>query len=232
MINFKSKKEIAKVLQYTNCYSNTTKKEMIEHLEICRKYGFNAAMVSPCYVPLAKEYLKGTDIKVASTVNFPTANDSLEMKLAAEKELIKAGVDEFDFPPFPGYLLGGEEDLFYNEIKQVVNLAHQHGVKVKAMLEFGFLNEQQKIRAVELACQAGIDWVKNSSGGGAGGSAANVEDIKLMKAHIFGNTRIKASGKVNSLEKLKALFAAGAELAGTSSAPQIMEGVIGDEQAY
>ena len=43
---------------------------------------------------------------------------------------------------------------------------------------------------------------------------------------------MKVSGKVNSLEKMKALFEAGAELVGTSSATQIVDGLVGDENAY
>lgn len=232
MINFNDKKAVAKAIQFTDVSSNVTKKGILEHLEICKKYGFDAAMVPPCYVSLCKAYLEGTGIKVASILNFPAANDTLEMKMAALKELINAGVDEFDFPPFPGYLLGGQDDLYFEEMKAITDYSHQHGVKVKAMLEFGFLNEEQKIKAVQLACKANIDWVKNSSGWGPGGSAATVEDVKLMKKHLSGISRIKVSGKVNSLEKLKALFEAGAELAGTSSAPLIMEGLIGAEDAY
>lgn len=231
-MNFDDKKKIASVIQFTNVSPTLTKEGLIKHLELCKKYGFNAAMIPPCYVSFAKEYLQGTNIKVASILNFPTANDSLSMKMAALKALIADGVDEFDFPPNPGYLLGGQEDLYFEEMRQVTEYAHQHGVGVKVMLEFGFLNHQQKIRAIELACKANVDWIKNSSGWGEGGSAATVEDVELIKKYMFGSSRIKVSGKVNSLKKLTALMAAGAELAGTSSAVQIIEDLIADENAY
>ncbi|PKM64741.1 MAG: deoxyribose-phosphate aldolase [Firmicutes bacterium HGW-Firmicutes-20] len=232
MINFNDKKAVASVLQFTNVNPTLTKKELIEHLELCKEYVFNAAMIPPCYVSFAKDYLKGTSIKVASILNFPTANDSLSMKMAALEQLVADGVDEFDFPPNPGYLIGGQEDLYFEEMKQITEYAHQHGVGVKVMLEFGFLNEQQKIRAVELACKANVDWLKNSSGWGEGGSAATVEDVILIKKHMFGISKIKVSGKVNSLEKLIALMEAGASLAGTSSAVKIMQGLVGDVKAY
>ena len=232
MINFNNKQEVASILQFTNVNPTLTKEELIDPLELCKKYGFNAAMIPPCYVSFAKSYLKDTNIKVASIINFPTANDSLAMKMAALKELIKDGVDEFDFPPNPGYLMGGQEDLYFQEMKQIVDYSHKHGVQVKVMLELGFLNNQQKIKAVELACKANVDWIKNSSGWGPGGSAATVEDVELIKANMFGNSKIKVSGKVNSLEKLKALIDAGASLAGTSSAILIIEGLVGDSSAY
>ena len=232
MIDFNDRKQVASVLQFTNVQPTLTKEGLIEHLELCKKYEFNAAMIPPCYVSFAKSYLKDTPIKVASILNFPTANDSLAMKMAALKELIKDGVDEFDFPPNPGYLIGNQEDLYFEELTQIIEYSHAHNVQVKVMLEFGFLNEKQKIRAVELACKANVDWIKNSSGWGPGGSAATVEDVTLIKKHLSGNSKIKVSGKVNSLDKLKSLMEAGAALAGTSSAIKIVEGLVGDEAAY
>ena len=73
--------------------------------------------------------------------------------------------------------IGGEEKAYFEEMKQIVEVAHASGVIVKSMLEFGFLNEEQKKKAAQLACEAGIDWVKQSSGWGVGGCAATVEDV-------------------------------------------------------
>lgn len=232
MIDFNNKKQVAKAIQYTNVNPNLTKEGLLKHLETCVKYDFDAAMIAPCYVALAKDVLKGTGIKVATTLNFPQANDTLEMKLAALKALIKVGPDEFDFPPNPGFLIGGMEKEYFEEMQQIVEVSHASGVAVKAMLEFGFLTEEQKLRAARLACEAGIDWVKQSSGWGVGGCAATVEDVKILKANIHLPCRVKVSGKVNTLEKMKEMFAAGAELVGTSSGPSICDGLVGDPNAY
>lgn len=232
MIDFNNKKEIAKAIQYTNVNPDLTREGMLKHLETCAKYEFDAAMVAPYYVPLAKEFLRGTGIKVATTLNFPMANDTLDMKLAALKELIKIDPDEFDFPPNPGLLIGGNEKEYFEEMKEIVRISHESGIVVKAMLEFGFLNEEEKVRATQLAYEAGIDWVKQSSGWGIGGCAATVEDVRILKDNIKEPCRVKVSGKVNSLEKMRDLFVAGAELVGTSSGPAIMEGLEGDIDAY
>ncbi len=232
MIDFNDRKQVAKAIQYTNVNPDLTKEGMMKHLETCMKYNFQAAMVAPCYVRLAKEVLKGTEIQVASTLNFPMANDTLEMKLAALKELIKTGVDQFDFPPNPGLLIGGFEEEYYEEMRQIVEISHASGVIVKSMLEFGFLNEEQKVKAAQLAYKAGIDWVKQSSGWGIGGCAATIEDVKILKDNIKAPCRVKVSGKVNTLEKMKAMFEAGAELVGTSSGPEIVDGLEGDINAY
>ena len=170
MIDFNDKKQVAKAIQYTNVNPNLTREGLLKHLDVCMKYDFQAAMIAPCYISLAKDVLKGTGIQVASTLNFPQANDTLDMKLAALKEMIKTGVDQFDFPPNPGLLIGGEEKADYPA--------------------------ELRVGDISLPC------------------------------------RVKVSGKVNSLEKMKMMFEAGAELVGTSSGPEIIEGLIGDPNAY
>lgn len=99
------------------------------------------------------------------------------------------------------FLLGGLDELYFNELKEVTHIAHDLGMKVKAMLEFGFITEEaMKIKATRYAYEAGIDWVKQSSGWGKGGCAATVEDVQLLKANIQAPCRVKVSGKVNTLE--------------------------------
>ena len=223
MIDFNDKRQVAKAIQYTNVNPNLTRDGMLKHLETCMKYDFQAAMVAPCYIELAKDVLKGTGIQVASTLNFPIANDTLPMKIAALKEMIKTGVDQFDFPPNPGLLLGGEEKAYFEEMRQIVEVAHASGVIVKAMLEFGYITTPElKKKAAQLACEAGIDFIEKGAS----------EGVKILKENITLPCRVKVSGKVNTLEKMKTMFEAGAELVGTSSGPAIVDGLVGDINAY
>lgn len=233
MIDFTDPAAVAKAIQYTNVSPDLTRDGLLAHLEQSAHYGFDAAMVGPCWVPLAKDVLAGTGVRVASTLNFPMANDTLAMKLAALRELAAAGADEFDFPPNPGYLLGGMEAEYRHELDEIVSAAHAEGLVVKAMLEFGFLpTAELKVAATRAAYEAGIDWVKQSSGWGKGGCEATTADVALLAANIQAPCRVKVSGKVNTREKMEALFAAGAELVGTSSGPAIVDGITGDPNAY
>ncbi|TCL06760.1 deoxyribose-phosphate aldolase [Sodalis ligni] len=233
MIDFNDPKQVAKAIQFTNVNADLTRDLLLAHLDACMEFQFDAAMIAPCWVSLAKDVLKGSGVRVATTVNFPQANDTTAMKVAVVRELAKEGADEFDFPPNPGFLLSGMEDAYFNELKEVTHIAHDLGMKVKAMLEFGFITEEaMKIKAARYACDAGIDWVKQSSGWGKGGCAATVEDVRLLKENIRLPCRVKVSGKVNTLEKMKAMFEAGAELVGTSSGPELVKGLAGDINNY
>ncbi|MBK1664310.1 deoxyribose-phosphate aldolase [Rhodospirillum rubrum] len=233
MIDFADKRQVALAIQYTNVNPDLTREGLLAHVRTCADYGFHAAMIGPCWVALAKEALKGTGVRVASTVNFPMANDTLAMKLAVVRLLAKEGADEFDFPPNPGLLLGGQEEAYAEELREMARVAHEEGMQIKAMLEFGYITTTPlKIKAAQYAFAAGIDWVKQSSGWGKGGCVATEEDVALLKATVEAPCRVKVSGKVNTLEKMKSLFAAGAELVGTSSGPAIVDGLTGDPNAY
>jgi deoxyribose-phosphate aldolase len=231
-IDFTDRSQVAGAIQYTNVNPDVTREGVLAHLQTCVDYGFHAAMIGPCWASLAREVLRGTSVRVATTLNFPQANDTLAMKIAALRELARTGAQEFDFPPNPGHLIGGMEAEYAAELREIASVAHGEGLVVKAMLEFGFLSDEQKARAARLASEAGIDWVKQSSGWGRGGIAATVEDVAVLRANITPPCRVKVSGKVNTLEKMRALFEAGAELVGTSSGPAIVEGTVGDPNAY
>jgi deoxyribose-phosphate aldolase len=231
-IDFTDRGKVAGAIQYTNVSPDLTRDGVLAHLQMCVEYGFHAAMIGPCWASLAAEVLRGTPVRVATTLNFPQANDTTPMKVAALRELARSGAQEFDFPPNPGYLIGGMEAEYAAELQEIVTVAHGEGLVVKAMLEFGFLNQEQKARAAQLACEAGIDWVKQSSGWGKGGIAATVEDVAVLRQNISPPCRVKVSGKVNTLEKMQLLFEAGAELVGTSSGPAIVDGAVGDPNAY
>ena len=225
--------DIAGRIQYTNVTPDLTREGIIDHLEACVEYRFQAAMISPCWIPPAKEYLAGSGVRITTTVNFPQATDTPRMKSAVIPELANIGADEFDFPPNPALLLSEMYREYQEEIALVVKIAHDHGLVVKAMLEFGYLpTEALKRRAASIAAEAGIDWVKNSSGWGKGGSPATVEDMKLLIAAVNGACGVKASGKVNTREKFDALRGIGVELFGTSSGIAILEGKRGDEAVY
>lgn len=58
------------------------------------------------------------------------------------------------------------------------------------------------------------------------------EDVRRLKAHIQAPCRVKVSGKVNTIERMEAMFSAGAELVGTSFGPELVRGLLGNINAY
>ena len=64
------------------------------------------------------------------------------------------------------------------------------------------------------------DYIKTSTGFGTGG--ATLEDVKLMRAHIGPEVKIKAAGGVRTRKDMEAYLSAGCSRIGTSSALTIL----------
>ena len=225
-----SNEELAAHIQYTNVRPEATRQDIITHLEACMQYKFNAPMIQMCWVPLAREVLRGSGVHVATCIGLPMGGESPHAKIALIRECVALGADEIDYEPNMGYFLSGMYDEFRQEGADIVRAAE--GRPVKAMLEFGFLKtEDDKRHAARLIDEGGVHWVKQSSGWGAGGIPATVEDVRLLRATVK-NARVKASGKVNSYERAIEMFEAGAEMIGTSTGNHILERTQGSWAHY
>jgi deoxyribose-phosphate aldolase len=216
---------LASRIQYTTIGPDVTREDIVTHLETCVRYQFNAAMIAMCWVPLARDFLTGTGVRVATFIDFGMGNTSIKGKAALIRECVRLGADEVDYAPNMGYLLSGMTEAFTREAETLVAAAE--GIPLKAMLQLGMLpTEADKRRAVRLLEEAGVEWVKNSSGGWPPGATdATVEDIRLIKASLTGRSRVKASGGIHTAEMAAALLEAGADLLGTSHGPEIIDGV-------
>jgi len=145
----------------------------------------------------------------------------LDTKVAAARLCVALGADQIDFMPNLGYLKSGYFKRVLEEFKAVVDAAE--GRVVKAMLELGMLSETEGQRAAELALEAGVHYVKNSSGFGQGGKAT-VEVVQRLRSWVGPDAGLKASGGVKTFEQAVALFEAGADLIGSSSGVAIVRG--------
>lgn len=214
--------ELARRIQFTNVSPDMTRDQVVAHCEACLAHGFNAAMLAPCWASLANEILRGSPTHVASAFSFPSGNDSTGMKVALVRELIAEGVKDFDFTANTGFLLSGMEKEFFLDLKAVADAAKAGGAQTKVILEFGLLpGELLRRRAAELATEAGIDYLKQSSGF-IKGIPATPEDVAFLHRIAAGRAKVKASGKIDSRAKAESLIAAGARLLGTSSAVAIV----------
>lgn len=223
--------ELAKCIQYTKTAPSVTRPEMVKHFELCAEHGFHAAMVPMYYVSLGKEILRGTGVKVATFFGFGMGHETLNAKIALMKECAAIGADEVDFQPNMSAFLSGEYDVFEQEARTM--LAVSEGMVIKPMLEVEMIPEvSDRIRAIKIYDSLGYLWVKNSSGAPTGGGPANPEVIRLIRENVRPECGVKASGKVNSYERMAELFDAGASLTGTSSGLEILQRKIASDANY
>ena len=79
----------------------------------------------------------------------------------------------------------------------------------------------QKETVCRIAKEAGVDFVKTSTGFGTAG--ANVHDVELMRRVVGPVIGVKAAGGIRDLDTALALIQVGATRIGTSSGIQIVE---------
>ena len=96
--------DISNFIDYTLLKPSTTEHEIIELCNEAKVNGFYSVCISSCYVSLAKQLLKGSDVKVVTVVGFPMGSMSTLSKVFEAENGIKNGADEIDMVINLGYL--------------------------------------------------------------------------------------------------------------------------------
>jgi deoxyribose-phosphate aldolase len=210
--------EYNKLIDHTLLKPDATPEQILQLCNEAKEYHFMSVCVNPHYVPLAASILEGSDVKVCTVVGFPLGMNNTKTKLEETELCLKLGATEIDMVINIGMLKAGEDDYVQNEIhllKQAV------GNKIlKVIIETCLLTDEEKVRACQLAKEAGADFVKTSTGFSTGG--ATVEAVKLMRETVGPEMGVKASGGVRTHEDLIKMVEAGANRIGTSSGAKII----------
>ncbi|WP_319203038.1 deoxyribose-phosphate aldolase [uncultured Ilyobacter sp.] len=205
--------KINKYIDHTVLKATTVKEDIVKLCQEAKEYGFFSVCVNGCYVSLAAEELKGTDVKIAAVVGFPLGAMSSEAKVFEAKKCIEDGASEIDMVINVGLLKSGETKLVEDEIRAIKEAIGDNVLKV--IIETCYLTEKEKRTACQLSLNAKADFVKTSTGFGTGG--ATFEDVALMKEVVGDNAQIKASGGVRDLETAMKYIEMGVTRLGTSS---------------
>lgn len=180
-----------------------------ESCEQAAYYHFNSVVAYPNNYKIVYDALKGSGVK--TLLGFGDyARMSMEGKLVTAREAFAYGVQETDLVLNVPYFKDKKYNYVLDELTQMVNLAKFYGVTTKLVLEVGFLTEMEKKLAVDLAVDAGIDYIKVATGR-EGSGKCNMHDILWLKECINGRCKLKASGAIDFLEDAWAYMEAGAD---------------------
>jgi deoxyribose-phosphate aldolase len=212
---------IASLIDHTLLRPEATAQQIRQLCEEALKFGFATVCVNPCYVALAAELVRESTVKVCSVAGFPLGATTTAGKIFEAQEAIAHGAREIDMVMKVGALKSGGGGAVETDIRGVVEACHRGEAICKVILENALLTDAEKVRACELAKHAGADYVKTSTGFGAGG--ATVEDVALMRATVGPQMGVKAAGGIRSYEDAMKMIAAGATRIGSSASVKIMQ---------
>lgn len=202
--------DIAPLIDHTLLNPLATPEQIEKLCQEADRYQFAAVCIYPCYVRLAVELLQRKNPKVCTVIGFPSGANTSATKLYEAREAVENGATELDVVINLGWLRMGKTEEVHQEIAQI---CEETGVTVKAILETKLLTDAEKRIAAELCMDAGVTFLKTSTGWNGGATVADVTSLYELAKERVG---IKASGGIIKIEQALDLVVAGATRLGTS----------------
>ena len=207
------------LIDHTILRPEATKADVLRLCKEATQYGFQVIFIPPCYTAEAVQAVAGSMVRVGIPIGFPLGGHTTRTKVAEAIEGVKRGAVVLDMVINVSRLKSGDLDLVRQDIAEVVQATP--GAEHKVILETCYLTDEEKRTACRLVVEAGADYVKTSTGFGAGG--ATVADIRLLKTAVQGRAKVKASGGIRDWKAAKEMLEAGADRIGTSASLKILE---------
>ncbi|NMG09082.1 deoxyribose-phosphate aldolase [Brasilonema sp. UFV-L1] len=202
--------DIAPFIDHALLIPTATSKEVEQWCEEADRFHFAAVCVYPTHVKQAAELLHGKKPKVCTVIGFPTGAATSATKLYEAQEAVENGATELDVVINLGWLKAGKTDNVHQEIAEI---CEETGKTVKVILETNLLTDAEKRLAAEICMDAGVEFLKTSTGWNGG---VTLEDVRLLKEVARDRVGIKASGGIRSIDQALDLILAGATRLGTS----------------
>ncbi|PHV62715.1 deoxyribose-phosphate aldolase [Cyanobacterium aponinum] len=208
--------DIADYIDFALLQPTATRKDVENACKVAIQYNFASVCVYPSAVKVAAELLHNQKSKVCTVIGFPSGASTTNCKVFEAQEAVENGVQELDVVINLGWLREGNSELIYKEMASIVEETRQ---VIKAILETSVLTPTEKRLAAEICMDAGVSFLKTSTGWFGG---ATVEDVKFLQEITKGRIEIKASGGIKTLENAIALINAGATRLGTSKGVELV----------
>ena len=212
--------QLAQYIDHTALSADKPPADIIQLCNEAKQYGFYSVCLNSAYIPLAKQQLAGSDVKICTVVGFPLGANLSSVKAFETRASIEAGAREIDMVINVGLAKAGDWDAVKADIQAVLEACQ--GVLLKVILETCLLSDEEIVKACEICKALGVDFVKTSTGFNRAG--ATVEHIRLMRATV-GDLGVKASGGVRDTATALAMIEAGATRIGASAGIAIVEGL-------
>ncbi len=214
-----NKTEIAKLIDHSLLKPDAMVSEIRKLCDEARQFGFYSVCINPYFIPLAKDFLSGSNVKITTVIGFPLGMTLTKAKVYEAIAAVMSGSNELDIVMNIGMAKTGQWNTVREDIHEIISVTR--GIIHKIIIETCYLSRDEKINASGVVLEAGAEFIKTSTGFGPAG--ATVEDVKLIRSVVKDCCGIKAAGGVKTLSRVRELIGAGATRIGTSAGVAIME---------
>ena len=213
--------DISSAIEHSLLNPDTNTETIRQGCMDAKKYRFANVCVSPYYVSMAVELLRGSGVCVCTPVGFPHGAASTAAKCAEIKEAILNGATELDISMMIVAIKSGDYDAVIKDLREMLNVVGGRA-KVKTIYEQGLLTEEEKTKTLAIAKDCGVDYIKISNA--LTGKKACKDDVRFVRSIIGSGIGIKIDGGIKDAETVRILLNAGANRVGCSASVQIAQG--------
>jgi deoxyribose-phosphate aldolase len=188
---------LASYLDSTNLKADSRREDIIDLCQRAAELEMAAVCVNPVRVSLARQVLQGSKVGLATVVAFPLGATPAQVKQQEALRALKDGANELDVVINGGAVKDRDFDLLSQEIKLLLQLKEEFNYTLKIIVETAMLTVDELKQLTRLLGDAGVDYIKTSTGLGSRG--VSMEDIRIINEVRKPQLKIKASGGIKTL---------------------------------
>jgi len=225
----KTKEELARAIDHTILKPEATLQQIKKEITNTKNYGFRSIVIPPWALEELDDEIK-KQVTITTVISFPHGTEPIRIKKQQILHAHEKGAREVDVVISIWAIKSGKWNIIETESKELTNIAHEHGMKIKYILETGLLTPEEILKTGQILVNNKADFLKTSTGYGPRGAIP--EDIILLKSVAKEGTGIKASGGIRTTIQALLFLKLGANVIGTSSGTKIIEGFSTDLLRY
>lgn len=214
-----NKEEILGMVDHTFLKPFATYEDIKTLCEEATQYHTASVCIPPCFVKEAYDNF-GDKITICTVIGFPLGYSTIETKKQETAEALKNGASEIDMVINIGQAKEHDFEKITAEIKDIKNIVGPNRI-LKVIIETCYLTDEEKICLCKCVTDAGADYIKTSTGFGSDG--ATFEDVKLLKANVGPQVKVKAAGGMRTIDDIINFSKLGADRLGTSLAISLLK---------
>jgi deoxyribose-phosphate aldolase len=200
-------------LDLTLLEASATERDIVYLCNKALHNNYYSICINSCYVPLAKQLLHKTPIKISSVIGFPLGASSTQAKVFEAQKAIDQGADEIEMVLNIGFLKSRNYIALLKDIIDV-KLAINNKI-LKVIIEISELSKNEIIKACEICIDAKADYIKTSTGFSSSG--ATFTAVKIIKKTVKDHIKIVASGDIPDFDIAQKYLQLGVDRIGATS---------------
>jgi deoxyribose-phosphate aldolase len=195
-------------LEHRLTQPNASLADLESAVALATEHELAALTVNPWLVKAAKRLLGRARVTLGTVVGYPAGTQLLSVKAFEASKALEQGATQIDFVLNGGALASGDEEIVFNDMLAVVDMAHSALAAAGVIVEAEPMSEELVRRACRLAERAGADHVVTSAGQAT--LRSTLARTRVLRDSVGPRIGVKASGRFRSGEQLLEAVTAGA----------------------